>query len=69
MKGEVGEGGIWRGRRFTGGHSTGDWGMDFGGSGICREKWSFGVGLYQSGTGVAIGFGHGGHDIHMISWS
>jgi hypothetical protein len=36
---------------------------------ICREEWSFGVGLYQSGTGVAGGFGHGGQDIHMISWS
>jgi hypothetical protein len=44
-------------------------GIDFGGSGICREEWSFGVGLYQSGTGVAGGFGHGGQDIHMISWS
>jgi hypothetical protein len=42
---------------------------DFGSSGICREKWSFGVGLYQSGTRVAGGFGHGGQDIHMISWS
>ena len=28
-------------------HSTGDWGLIFGGSWICREAWSFGVGLYQ----------------------
>ena len=34
-----------------------------------QREVEFGVGLYQSGTGVAGGFGHGGQDIHMISWS
>jgi hypothetical protein len=48
MRGEVGEGGIWRGRRFTRGSFYGRLGIDFGGgSWICREEWSFGVGLYQ----------------------
>jgi hypothetical protein len=40
-------------------HSTGDWGIDFGGSWICREEWSFGVGLYQSGTGLLEVLGTG----------
>ena len=69
MRGEVGEGGIRRGRRFTRGSFYGRLRIDFWGSWICREEWSFGVGLYHSGTGVAVGFGHGGQDIHMISWS
>jgi hypothetical protein len=57
------------GKEVYGRSFYGRWGIDFGGSWICREEWSFGVGLYQSGTGVAGGFGHGGQDIHMISWS
>jgi hypothetical protein len=44
-EGEVGEGGIWRGRRFTGGHSTGDGGLILRALGFCREVWSFGVGI------------------------
>ena len=36
---------------------------------ICREEWSFGVGLDQYRHRFAGGFGHGGQDIHMISWS
>jgi hypothetical protein len=59
-----GEGGLW------GDHSTGDWGIDFWGlSWICREELSFGVGLDQYRHRFAGGFGHGGQDIHMISWS
>jgi hypothetical protein len=69
MRGEVGEGGIWRGRRFTGETFYGRWGIDFWGSWICREEWSFGVGLDQFRHRVAGGFRHGGQDINMISWS
>jgi hypothetical protein len=50
-------------------HSTGEGELIFGGSWICREEWSFGVGLDQYRHRFAGGFGHGGQDIHMISWS
>ena len=43
-------------------------GMDFGSSGFAESGEILGVGLYQC-TGVVGGFGHGGQDIHMISWS
>jgi hypothetical protein len=47
------------------------WTGDFWrGSGILqRGELSFGVGLDQYRHRVAGGFGHGGQDIHMISWS
>jgi hypothetical protein len=67
-RGEVGEGGIRKGRRWTGGHSTGGWGWILGALGFAERSEILGVGLYQC-TGVAGGFGHGGQDIHMISWS
>ena len=41
--------------------------IDFGGSGFVERSGVLGVGLYQLGTRVARGFGHGGQDIHMIS--
>jgi hypothetical protein len=48
----------------------GRWGIDFWGlSWICREELSFGVRLDQYRHRFAGGFGHGGQDIHMISWS
>jgi hypothetical protein len=52
-------------------HSTGDFGDCFLGlSWICREgELSSGVGLDQYRHRFAGGFGHGGQDIHMISWS
>jgi hypothetical protein len=62
-EGYGGEGGL------RGGHSMGDWGLILGALGFAERSGVLGVGLYQSGTGVAGGFGHGGQDIHMISWS
>jgi hypothetical protein len=66
-----GEGRIWRGRRFTkGDYSTGDWGDGFWGSlGFAGRRVSSGVGGLVQGHRFAGGFGHGGQDIHMISWS
>ena len=52
------------GRAFDGGGA-----IDFGGSGFAEKSGVLGVGLYQLGTGVVGGFGHGAQDIHMISWS
>jgi hypothetical protein len=62
----VGEGGIRKGRSWTGDYSTGV-GMDFGSSEYCRESEILGVGLIQC-TGVAGGFGHGGPGYPLISW-
>jgi hypothetical protein len=45
-------------------------GIDFGGlSWICREGVEFWSGKVQYRHRFAGGFGHGGQDIHMISWS
>jgi hypothetical protein len=43
-------------------------GWILGALGFAEKSEILGVGLYQC-TGVAEGFGHGGQDIHMISWS
>jgi hypothetical protein len=46
-------------------------GIDFWGAllDLQRGELSFGVGLDQYRHRFAGGFGHGGQDIHMISWS
>jgi hypothetical protein len=56
------------GKEVDGRSFYGRLGMDFGSSGFAERSEILGVGLYQC-TGVAGGFGHGGQDIHMISWS
>jgi hypothetical protein len=38
MRGEVGEGGIRKGRRWTGGHSTGGWGWILGALGFAERS-------------------------------
>ena len=38
MRRGVGEGGIWRGRRLTGGHSTGGWGWILGALGFAERS-------------------------------
>jgi hypothetical protein len=53
------------GRSFYGGEEQ----LILGALGFVERSEILGVGLYQSGTGVAGGFGHRGQDIHMISWS
>jgi hypothetical protein len=50
------------------GHSMGSWGWILRAGGFAEGSEIFRVGLYQC-TGVAGGFGHGGQDIHRISWS
>jgi hypothetical protein len=62
------------GRGFTeeGDHSTWILGrvlLDLGG--VARESLSWGVGGKDQYRGhrFAGGFGHGGQDIHMVSWS
>jgi hypothetical protein len=57
------------GRRFTKGddHSTGNLGEVS--LGLHRGELSSVVGLDQYRHRFAGGFGHGGQDIHMISWS
>jgi hypothetical protein len=50
-------------------HSTGDWGLILGALGFAERSGVLEWDCISTGTGVAGGFGHGGQDIHMISWS
>ena len=48
-------------------HSTGFWGRER--FLLDLQELSFGEGLDQYMHRFAGGFGHGGQDVHMISWS
>jgi hypothetical protein len=55
---------------YEGDHSTGDFGGLGGGSlGFAERGVEFWSGKVQYRHRFAGGFGHGGQDIHMISWS
>jgi hypothetical protein len=51
------------------GIATGDWGLILGALGFAERSGFLEWDCISTGTGVAGGFGHGGQDIHMISWS
>jgi hypothetical protein len=63
-EGYGGGGGLRRGLRFYGKFFLGEFSL-----GLHRGELSSVVGLDQYRHRFAGGFGHGGQDIHMISWS